>query len=485
MALINRIEIVNYLCEGWQPSMGIATWRPLWPANVINLCGASTAIQIPNGGGKTSVTSGLLYLLSRDRVLKQQFLDRCAPAGLTASHIRIEFVILMDENLVQRDLMVRDPRTSPAQTYVIGVCGNRGDDSPRFYRYPGVLEDVPASRLDDTSVEFGTIEALRAGVKNRQGGQWDVWDTIGEWSKVVGVFMSPDVVRQNVHFHRDGAGDASAAFSKVAPGPSERFDEAYFRQVVAPQLLSNVMGDAAEEGERNVEDTILNSMNRFIDAKLLVEKKRTYLERREALEGEFRPVIEAAGKIQFAQAEYQTQLQRLAVDAAFLTRFTESRDSRIPGVPRALGELTLDSKVSDCLQSMVLDKDGSLLIESSGLASLLGVSTGRLNEIAGRKFATRDAIDPTPTSSQAIEIERDSKMLEGHGGRRNAPRYYDLSAALELTARRSEDNSDHIAVLQEAFKVARAKVDTNPFRHVHHRLSARLGACAAEGKQGR
>lgn len=37
MALINRIEIVNYLCEGWVPSMGVGNWRPLWPANVINL----------------------------------------------------------------------------------------------------------------------------------------------------------------------------------------------------------------------------------------------------------------------------------------------------------------------------------------------------------------------------------------------------------------------------------------------------------------
>ncbi|PZQ31858.1 MAG: hypothetical protein DI562_04650 [Stenotrophomonas acidaminiphila] len=421
----------------------------------------------------------MLYLLSRDRVLKQEFLNRCAPAGLAASHIRIEFAILMDEDLIQRDLMVRDPSTSPAQTYVIGVCGNRGDDSPRFYRYPGVLEDVPVSRTDGTAIEFSTTEALRTGVKKRPGGQWDVWDTIGEWSKVVGVFMSPDVVRQNVHFHREGAGDASAAFSKVAPGPSERFDEAYFRQVVAPQLLSNVMGEAAEEGERNVEDTILNSMNRFIDAKLLVEKKRAYLERREALEGEFRPVIDAAGKIQIAQTEYQTQLQRLAVDAAFLVQFTDSRNGRMPGVPRPLVELTLDPKVSACLQSIVLDMDGSLLIESSGLAGLLEMNTGRLNELASRKFATREAIAPTPTSSQLIEFKRDIKDSEGRGGQRMAPRYYDLTAALELTERQLEHDSDQAAVLKASFEIARTAVDTNPFRHAHHGLSMRQGELKA------
>lgn len=85
MALINRIEIVNYLCEGWVPSMGVASWRPLWPANVINLCGASTAVQVPNGGGKTSLTNAVLYLLSQDRVLKRRFLERCSPAGMVTA----------------------------------------------------------------------------------------------------------------------------------------------------------------------------------------------------------------------------------------------------------------------------------------------------------------------------------------------------------------------------------------------------------------
>ncbi|WP_426683523.1 hypothetical protein ABFU84_02160 [Xanthomonas translucens pv. undulosa] len=474
MALINRIEVVNYLCEGWQPSMGIATWKPLWPANVIHLCGASTAVQVPNGCGKTSVTSAILYLLSRDRILKQQFLERCAPAGLAASHIRIEFAILVEEDLIQRDLMTRDPRACPAQTYVIGVCANRSDDSPRFYRYPGLLEDVPACRREGNTIEFSTTEALRTGVKHMRGGQWDCWNSIREWSQVVDMFMSPEVVRQNVQFHLEGAGDASAAFSKVKAGPGERFDEAYFRQVVAPQLLSNVMGEAAEEGERNIEDTILNSMNRFIDAKLDVEKKRGYLERREALEGEFRPVIEAAGKIQLAQTEYQTQLQRLAVNAAFLARFTQSPDARMPGVPRPLDELALDPKVRDCLQSMVLDKDGSLLIESSGLAGLLVLSTGHLNQLAARSSTTRVAVIPSVVSSQAIDFYCDIKISEGHGGRRKAMLYYDLAAALELVVRRSESGSNQVAILEDAFEVAKSRVDTNPFRHVHHRLSVRL-----------
>jgi hypothetical protein len=485
MALINRIEIVNYLSEGWEPSMGVANWRPLWPANIINLCGASTAIQIPNGGGKTSLTNAVLYLLSQDRVLKRRFLERCSPAGMVATHIRIEFAILHDQDLTQRDLMVPDPQFSPAETHVIGVCANRGDDNPRFYRYSGALEDVPAHRIEGTSIVFTTASALQAGVKNIRG-QWNIWNTSAEWGKVVGMFMSQDVVRQNVMFHRDGAGDASAAFSKVMPATGERFDEAYFRQVVAPQLLTNVMGDSAEEDERNIEDTILRSMGRFIDAKLQVEGKEAYLRGREALELEFRPVLEAAGKIETARAAYQTQLQTLAVDAAFLAHFVDSKDASMAGVPRDLGAFSLRSQVRDCLKTMALDNDGSVLIESAGLAALMGISTGRLNEIAGRSSASQPAVPHRATSSQVIDLYCDSKILEGHGGRRNALRFYDLQSSRELASRRSENPSEALAVLDDAFEFARTTVDTNVFRHELRRLAqakAKLKESIAQAEQ--
>ena len=474
MALINRIEIVNYLCEGWVPSMGVANWRPLWPANIINLCGASTAVQVPNGGGKTSLTNAVLYLLSQDRVLKRRFLERCSPAGMVATHIRIEFAILQDQDLTQRDLMTPDPENSPAETFVIGVCANRDDDTPRFYRYSGSLEDVPACRIDRTAIEFTTASALQASVKNIRG-QWNIWNTAAEWGKVVGMFMSPDVVRQNVMFHRDGAGDASAAFSKVKSGPGERFDEAYFRQVVAPQLLMNVMGDSAEEDERNVEDTIMRSMSSFIDAKLQVESKESYLKGREALEAELRPVLDAAGKIEDTWNAYQTQLQTLAVDAAFLAHFVDDKDSRMAGIPNALGEFSLSVTVRNCLKAMVLDKDGSVLIESSGLAALLGLPTGHLNQFAGRVSATKGAVSTHWTSSQVIDLYCDIKDSEGRGGQRKALRYYDLAAARELALRRPEAASDQLVTLDEAFEFARTMLDSNVFRHQVRRLVRKKG----------
>ncbi|MGL1236423.1 hypothetical protein ACSTKT_23825, partial [Vibrio parahaemolyticus] len=74
-----------------------------------------------------------------------------------------------------------------------------------------------------------------------------------------------------------------------------------------------------------------------------------------------------------------------------------------PGVPNALGEFSLGAKVRQCLKAMVLDKDGSVLIESSGLADLLEQTTGHLNQLAGRVTATKGAVASHSVSSQVID----------------------------------------------------------------------------------
>ena len=472
MAVITRIEIVNYLSEGWKPGMGSARWRPLWPANTLRLAGQSTAIQIPNGSGKTSITNAILFLLSRDRKLKKEFLDRCAPVERGYTHIRIEFGIGADEDLAQHELMTRDPMDCPTQTYVIGVCANRGEEDPQFYRHAGMLEDSPAYRVENSNILFTSNEDFRGAVKKIGRSDWNRWGTIADWGKVVGEFMSREVVRQNVAFHLSGAGDASATFKKVAPEPGERFDEAYFKQVVAPQLLSNLMGESAEEDERAIEDTITISMTRFIDAKLKVEQKAAYLERRRALEAEFEPVLGAAVAIEGAQIAYQRQLSALGLDAAFFARFAGSGASPLLGMPLDPKGLRQTAVIKKSLSGMAVDKDGSLLISDSALAELLGMSSGHLNQLADRTSANRPPISRFAASSQVLDFNCDIKISESFGGRRKPSRFYDQKAALELASRRT-DGMDDSGSLQAAFETAEKVVDTNPFRREHRRMALR------------
>ena len=482
MAVITRIEFVNFLSEGWQPHMGVAGWRPLWPANTIRLAGQSTAIQVDNGCGKTSATNAVLYLMSRDKRLKVPFLERCAPVGAGYTHVRIEFGIRSEEASLQSDLITSDPVEFPGETYVIGVCANRGDeDSLQFYRYPGFLEDAIAYSQGDGKIVFVNNDTFRTSVKRLSKGEWNRWGTLSEWRKVVSDLISPEVVRQNVAFHLKGGGDASAALKDIKVRPGERFDEAYFRQVIAPQLLGDAMGDSALDDERTIEDTITISMNRFIDAKLKVEAKDAHLKQREEAERELQPVLAAADAIQGVQSAYLQRLQDLSRDAAYLDRFADGADRPFPGVPREPAQAVgASGMVKTCLTGMSVDIDGTLVVSDSALADVLGQTTGNLNQLAERNSTDRPTVPTYPVTSQVIDFACNIKREEGRGGRRKPTHHYSKDAALELAARRPTGSSNQAAdALAEAFALASGILETNPFRHDVRRLTNRQNVATA------
>lgn len=76
MSLIARIQYVNFLTYSHpdskerKPALRAVEFAPLK---------YSTAINIPNGHGKTNMISALLYLLSRDSKLKENVLPLFTP----------------------------------------------------------------------------------------------------------------------------------------------------------------------------------------------------------------------------------------------------------------------------------------------------------------------------------------------------------------------------------------------------------------------
>lgn len=83
MASISRIQVANFLTDGY---MAGKEWTPLYRGETFRLFGQPTAMQIDNGGGKTSLTEACLYLLSRDRRLKPKVEDRIAPIDRLDPH---------------------------------------------------------------------------------------------------------------------------------------------------------------------------------------------------------------------------------------------------------------------------------------------------------------------------------------------------------------------------------------------------------------
>lgn len=486
MAVFTRIQFVNFLCEGWQPALGAAQWQPLWPANTITLGGWSTAVQLDNGSGKTSATSAMLFLLSRDKRLKAAFLSRCAPYEAGYTHVRIEFGVPNEEGDVLQAGLLPSESGDPAQfrgtTYVIGVCANRGDeDRLRFYRYCGLLEDAPAFESSQGEILFTGNEAFKQSVSKVPRSEWNVWASAKDWGRMVSDFISIDVVKQNVQFHLKGGGDASASLQNIQPRAGERFDEAFFRQVVAPQLLSNAMGESAEEDERTIEDTITRSMYRFIEAKLNVEKKQRYLDQREQAEKEFEPVRQAADAIGAAEHEYLTCLNDLGKDAAFLHHFGAEGGM---GIPRAAATVNVNADLRALLNGMAVDHDGTLLVQDVALAQITAQTTGHLNQLARRTSGSRRAIQPFVVSSQVIDFNCDSKISDGYGGRRNTENYYEKAAAGELLSYRP-DGQAKLPLLAQAFDLAQRQLDSNPFRLEARRARQRQSLLRTQvGEQG-
>jgi len=160
MAAITRIEVANFLGDGYEPGK---TWIPFYRGETLRLAGvngfgSSTAIQIPNGGGKTSLTEACLFVLTRNRGLKEKTLGRVSPSDSSWSHIRIEFTERpLDDDPAQQQLIVIDQRDVTGTPYVVGFVWSRGKD-PIFYRYQGVLEDAPCFQKVGATLTLGCVD---------------------------------------------------------------------------------------------------------------------------------------------------------------------------------------------------------------------------------------------------------------------------------------------------------------------------------------
>ena len=263
MATITRIEVANFLCDGYAEGR---EWVPLYRGETFRLFGRSAALQIDNGGGKTSLTESSLYLLSQDGRLKQKVAERIAPPEYGWTHIRMEFVEKPhDEDILQRDLITESPEDIPGVTYVIGLAWSRGKD-PHFYYYQGLLSDAPCFHKEPDKLQLIDNETFKRSVEAMPGARWNKWRTQKEWLEEIRQFTNIEVIKKNVKFQLEGAGDYSAMINKVEQENGESYDAAFFRLFVAPELLRQSMGTEGEDDEEQFEDTLYKTLKPTADA---------------------------------------------------------------------------------------------------------------------------------------------------------------------------------------------------------------------------
>ena len=469
MSLISRLEVTNYLTEGISAHRRAADWKPMLTGITLRMDGGKSAlVNITNGGGKTSLVELQLYLLSRDPRLLKRIREKVAPKSRGFTHARIEFWTPPEESFSAPSLLDIDPQNMPGETHVIGVVLNDDvNDQPIFYSYSGTLEDSPCYIHDGKTITSVPEGEFVARTKALRGCKWSKFSSRREWEDHIRLFLPVEVIRRNVVYQLKGSDDKNASFFDFTPRPGESYDSAFFRSVVAPDLLNNLLSSFSEEDESAVEDTLLKSLTRIVDAEQEIVRKERRLQVRQSGIEQLTPIMQAGTKAQELKGQQDTILRSLRKDIAFLRHFgAQGGPNAMPGIPRRLPNLgDQDPRILLALKGMVITRDDGILLLDKTLSELSGVEVRVLIQVADRMH-----IDNHSAKSQVIDLSCDSENITGGSlkGSHYRKGYLRDSALamLDTVAGISGAKTAGLKdVLENAFDIAEHQIDTNPAAH--------------------
>lgn len=258
MSVINRIEVANLLNKHGDIA---SPWDAKMRHLLLDLRGQSSAISMENGFGKTTLAEALIGLLSRDPTLLKRARRKCSPANVAGqarswSHLRVEFRS-QGGAPGQSDMLAAAGEEVAGETFVFGMYGYSDGSGLAYYHYAGKFDDVPVHHMtaDGKLALYANsdVQAMmrRHGVTRSANRE--------EWLDAVGAHISRRELAQMAAFQKEGGADKSQIFNAIKPRAGEKADQAFFFEVLAPQILSGAMRGETDEGEELIEDVILNS----------------------------------------------------------------------------------------------------------------------------------------------------------------------------------------------------------------------------------
>jgi len=476
MSLIARIQYVNYLTysnpgsDNRKPALRTVEFSPIK---------YSTAINITNGKGKTNMVTALLYLLSRDRKLKEIALGLFTPRRFGApSHIRVQLWDIRDD-MVQKQFGLDDGPLDPAAIpynndhFVFGLCAYRNEE-PKFYHYRGILEDCPVFQKTDTGLIYLKEGEVEQSVRAVNKGGWNV-SNIEDWRSFVESHIPRRVLEQQVKFHLDGGGDKSAQIHSIQQIGDESFGQAFFRTVIAPELLA--ASEEQQEGEdgqirETFSEVLRDNFSRMAKTVLENEKDKARIEAWETGAQKLSDLIGLGERAAKAENEYQEMLSGVAADAALVNHLVAT--DPFPGLLD--GRKLPDGKAGEIAPYLVVDKLYGPMILDAGIEKLTQVETGTLNRYADRERIQKTEVE----SSQVIDFACHIKIgsAPGWGGDRKPRKAYTQENALKLIPLLGNIGTAKIAgtkdVLMQAFGWLESVADTNIYRREHNRVLAEI-----------
>lgn len=464
MPLINKIEISNIMNSRRQEP-----WRPDWTYQQFDLKGENTAINMPNGRGKSTLVLAILAMLIHDKSLHELRKNHFAPQSTGCfSHIRIETYIWAEDNSPV-DLVVQSGGDTGGAPMVFGVYGNSGENVPfKLYAYRGSLEDCPIGRRDGNKITLtpnpmflDTLSAMPGcfPTTHRDGSR-------ANWREYVASFFDIPSIEQQLVYQKASGAEGSRGYFHVEVPRGKTYAETVFYERLAPELLVDMMGSIEEYAdERGIEDIIHQKVQGIIKAKVRTAKTADDLEKTKRVLEELERVKEKADTVIGAKADKETKAIEFSHHYCALKAIVV--DAPIPGLLHQPPE-----EMAFLICFMVM-QDGVWYLPDRAFAVFTGEKPSHINERARRNRIQSETVK----KMQLIDFICDPGFFvteRSHGGG-TPPNLYSFDSAKMLLAATtnfvpSYTREKAISLLEKAYEWVEASADTNPARLEFHKL---------------
>ncbi|TFH87323.1 hypothetical protein EQG41_07945 [Billgrantia azerbaijanica] len=331
MSVIHRIEVANLLNKHGDVA---SPWDAKMRHLLLDLRGQSSAISMENGFGKTTLAEALIGLLSRDRSLLARTRRKCSPSsvggeGRSWSHLRVEF---RSRSGLERqdDMLAAAGEEVAGETFVFGFYGYSDGSGLSFYHYAGRLEDIPVHHLTaDGKLALYANRDVKAAMADRGV---RLTHNREEWLEAVGAHVSRRELVQLAAFQKEGGADKSQIFNAIKPRAGEKADQAFFFEVLAPEILSGATRGETDESEELIEEVILNSGSNITELRHRLEEAEGDQRRAGDKVAKLAALREQGEVLRDARARLDELDQGLAASEALLGG---QALLGLPGLPRA------------------------------------------------------------------------------------------------------------------------------------------------------
>lgn len=471
MPILQRIELSNFL-----NSTRAKPWRPDWPHQILEINGENAALNIPNGKGKSTMVTAILAMLTHDGKSLSDIRSRFFAPVQSGNYTHIRIQVLIPIPGASGDLIERSGGDMGGQPMVFGMYGYSGENEKlEYYSYQGTFEDAPVAHVRDLHhtliADDAFLGQLKACANIFPGNAKE--RTKRAWLSYVEDFFDMSSVKQQLKYQNLRGAEGGHGYFEIKPPAGMNYSAAVFYERLAPELLTDVMGDLGEEGECGIEDTIHEKVSKVIAAKHETARKTEELRRAGNTLKELSGLLESSAKLKETKQAYDQHRDAFSIELTVLENVVV--DDPIPGIPKVPPQ-----SVPEIARAMVM-QDGKWFLPDRMMAEFTGDEAKHTNERAQRNGVSQIQAN----RSQLIDFTCDLKNRDARGRQNQLYSRDSALALLKITNNFTRDWTREKAVdaVTQSFDWVESNADTNPSRALTKQLKEELAKKNGERKR--